>query len=741
MGPAAEKDNAQPRSGGAKAVATEDAVETSAVSDNAAEASAAADNVCAGMPSGQGEDGATTSVAPSMPSPAVTAAEARVRLSGVRLTYDEGKTWALDGVDLTVRVGERLCVLGCNGSGKSTLAQLLAGLEAPDAGRVELAGQLAYDEGEVDAEAYRAARHRTGLVFQNPEDQIVTSVVADDVAFGPENLGIERSEIVERVDAELGRVALGSYAQADPARLSGGQQQRVAIASALAMHPDMLVLDEPGAMLDVRGRRGIMRVLANLHEAGTTIVHITHFMDEALAADRVVVLRAGKIVLEGTPDEVFRHAGELLDCGLELPISTFASLELGLEPCSSSEQLANALAAQLGRDAASEENDAEAVGNAASASSEAGASGASEVVSSLPLTAAAPLAEGGAGRGASASMVADNTPGSHAQAALAASPSPEIEGVAATAGKAEGGAADRVEQTVSSHAVVAHAAGAAPALRLSHVCFSYVEKAVLDDLSLEVAAGELVALLGCTGSGKSTIARLACALEAPSAGTVEVCGISTQDRKRRRELRGKIGFVMQRPERQLFAETVFDDVAYGPRNLGLSADEVTRRVNEQLEFLQIAHKAQASPFELSGGQQRMVALAGVLAMNPEVLVLDEPVAGLDPSAARRLRRAIRSLHERGTAILLISHSMEDVARLADRVVALDHGRIGLDGSPSHVFRKNEERLHGLGLGVPATLSLSHELEGHLGLGRGAFGSPLRVSELVRAVGDLRGERA
>ena len=623
----------------------------------------------------------------------------RALLKGVRLTYDEGASWALDGVTLGVSAGERLCVLGCNGSGKSTLAQLLAGLEAPDAGRVELAGRLAYNDGEVDAEAYRAARHRTGLVFQNPEDQIVTSVVADDVAFGPENLGIPRDEIVGRVDAELGRVALGAYAQADPARLSGGQQQRVAIASALAMHPDMLVLDEPGAMLDVRGRRGIMRVLGNLHEAGTTIVHITHFMDEALAADRVVVLRAGKIVLEGTPDEVFRHAGELLDCGLELPISTFASLELGLEPCSSSEQLAATLAERLGRD----------------------------------------MASGGSGDGGVSDTDGAGALGSHAQAALAVPPSPEI-GDAAAAGKAEVGAADRRGRATATQAV-AMQADVTPALRLSHVCFSYAEKAVLDDLNLEVAPGELVALLGCTGSGKSTIARLACALEAPSAGTVEVCGISTQDRRRRRELRGKIGFVMQRPERQLFAETVFDDVAYGPRNLGLSADEVTRRVNEQLEFLQIAHKAQASPFELSGGQQRMVALAGVLAMNPEVLVLDEPVAGLDPSAARRLRRAIRSLHERGTAILLISHSMEDVARLADRVVALDHGRVGLDGPPSHVFRKDEERLHDLGLGVPATLSLSHELEGHLGLERGALGSPLRVSELVRAVGTYRGERA
>ncbi len=647
----------------------------------------------------------------------------RALLAGVRLTYDEGATWALDGITLNVAAGERLCVLGCNGSGKSTLAQLLVGLEAPDAGRVELAGRLAYNEGEVDAEAYREARHRTGLVFQNPEDQIVTSVVADDVAFGPENLGIERDEIVRRVDEELGRVALGAYAQADPARLSGGQQQRVAVASSLAMHPDMLVLDEPGAMLDVRGRRGIMRVLDTLHKAGTTIVHITHFMDEALAADRVVVLQAGKIVLEGTPHEVFLHAGELLDCGLELPISTFASLELGLEPCSSSAELAAAIAERLGQGASTAAGAAAKVGAAeplahCDSDGREGQSGGSAASSAVE-----PVASAGEGVSVDTTCaVATAEAGAGASTAAATEARADMRGAAVEVG-------------------TAGSAAGAPALRLSNVSFSYIEKAVLDGLNLEVAQGELVALLGCTGSGKSTIARLACALEKPGAGTVEVCGISTQDRKRRRELRGKIGFVMQRPERQLFAETVFDDVAYGPRNLGLSVGEVTRRVNEQLEFLQIAHKAESSPFELSGGQQRMVALAGVLAMNPEVLVLDEPVAGLDPSAARRLRRAIRTLHKRGTTILLISHSMEDVARLADRVVALDHGRIGLDGTPSYVFRKNEERLHGLGLGVPATLSLSHELEEHLGWERGALGSPLRVSELVRAVGNVGGERA
>ena len=236
--------------------------------------------------------------------------EVQVRLAHVSLVY-EGDVVALDDVSLEIARGERVCVLGANGSGKSTLASVICGLLAPDAGEVELVGERVCADGAPDLEAYRRARRSLGLVFQNPDDQIVTSVVEDDVAFGPENLGLPRDEIAARVSSELHRVAMDDFARADPSRLSGGQRQRVTIAGALAMRPKVLVLDEPGSLLDVRGRSAILRVMGRLAAAGTTLVHVTHCMEEALEADRVIVLDHGRVVLAGTPDEVFSHGREL----------------------------------------------------------------------------------------------------------------------------------------------------------------------------------------------------------------------------------------------------------------------------------------------------------------------------------------------------------------------------------------------------------------------------------------------
>ncbi|MGV8083331.1 MAG: energy-coupling factor transporter ATPase [Coriobacteriia bacterium] len=240
----------------------------------------------------------------------------------VHFRYHPGAP-ALQGVTLDIRPGEFVAIIGSNGSGKSTLAKHLNALCIPDSGVVIVEGL-----DTADPDALYEVRRRVGMVFQNPENQMVTTIVADDIAFGPENLGVPREEIIDRVDAALKAVGMQDEAREEFGNLSGGQKQRIAIAGILAMEPDILVLDEPGAMLDPRGQRGIRRVSRQLSQHGMTVVLITHFMEEALQADRVVVIADGRIALEGTPAEVFTQGDRLRELRLDVPMVVKLAEEL-----------------------------------------------------------------------------------------------------------------------------------------------------------------------------------------------------------------------------------------------------------------------------------------------------------------------------------------------------------------------------------------------------------------------------
>ena len=223
---------------------------------------------------------------------------------------------ALRNVSFSVEKGEFVALAGMNGSGKSTLAKLLNGLFVPTEGNVLVDGLNTRDE-----ENTFEVRKKAGMVFQNPDNQMVATIIEDDVAFGPENLGVPREEIVERVDWALDAVDMQQYRTRSAAKLSGGQKQRVAIAGVLAMKPDILILDESTSMLDPEGRAEIMQVAKKLNAAGITVVAITHNMDEAAEADRIIVLKKGRVVLDGTPAEVFASP-EIAACGLALPPAT-----------------------------------------------------------------------------------------------------------------------------------------------------------------------------------------------------------------------------------------------------------------------------------------------------------------------------------------------------------------------------------------------------------------------------------
>lgn len=245
------------------------------------------------------------------------------------------------------------------------------------------------------------------------------------------------------------------------------------------------------------------------------------------------------------------------------------------------------------------------------------------------------------------------------------------------------------------------------------VSFSYDgERVALEDIDLVVDDGEFLGVIGHTGSGKSTLVQLMNALLVPTAGRVLVDGMDTRERKLRRKVRTTVGLAFQYPETQLFANTVAEDVAFGPRNLDLPDDEVDRRVREALERvgMDYAEVAQRSPFDLSGGQQRRVALAGILAMEPRVLVLDEPAAGMDPATVSEIRAYLRELNDQGLTIVLVSHSMDDVAELCSHIIVLDHGTLHMQGTPAELFTaQNAAELRRINLGVPRATKFALEL--------------------------------
>lgn len=594
-----------------------------------------------------------------------------IECRGVSFSYD-GAVPALDGVDLNIEDGEFFCILGGNGSGKSTFAKHLNALLQPDAGTVRINGMDA-----SDPELVYDIRSTAGMVFQNPDDQLVATLVEDDVAFGPENFGVPSAQIAQRVREALKGVGLVGFERHETHALSGGQKQRVALAGVLAMEPRVLILDEASSMLDPRGRQGLMKACRALHDRGMTIVMITHFMEEAAEADRVAVFRAGRVAMLGTPEEILTRADELAQLNLDMPASCCLGRSLrakGVPVCAQVREadmvseIAQAYTERSGLDIAEQPSasDSHVLDNGSSAADGIGAS--EPVIEISHLSHSYSLSARERRRWHKRSTTADAS---------------------------------------SKQALWGNDPNSPWALR---------------DVTLTVRRGEFLGLAGHTGSGKSTLVQHLNGLIRPQEGSVCALGLDLSNKKDAAAVKAKVGMVFQYPERQLFAETVAQDVAFGPRNLGLPQDEVARRVASSLARvgLDVAAIGDKSPFELSGGQQRRVAFAGVLAMEPEVLVLDEPMAGLDPAARRDFLGLIDRLHREGLTVVMVSHSMDDLANCCDRIVVMNEGAVFAEGTPSQVFAHANE-LKSIGLGVPAAQRMA--------LALAQAGVPLRCDRL------------
>ncbi len=544
----------------------------------------------------------------------------------------------LKGVDLTIKKGEFIALLGRNGSGKTTFSKQLNAILRPSEGTVTV------DEmGTRDAEKLYEIRQHVGMVFQNPDNQMVAANVEEEVAFGPENLGMESDTIVARVKQALEQVRMWKRRKTAPNHLSGGQKQRIAIAGILAMHPDYIVLDEPTAMLDPKGRKEVMEALQRLNqEQEMTVILITHDMEEAALASRVILLADGQVRFDGTPEKFFGADVLLAEMGMEAPLSY---------------RVRKLIDNDVFVEKVGDEREDEATTGKRENLSEYDKSGREWEASS---------------------ELVDKKKNEKAEAET-----------------------DEKNQALIS---------------LQHVSYIYspgtaYEKVALDDVSLSLGKGEIVGLAGHTGSGKSTMIQLLNGLLKPTGGTVTFEGKDIHAKGYSGNyLRSKVGMVFQYPEHQMICDTVWEDVAFGPGKQGLTEEACKTRVEEALRFVDLPEKYyQASPLQLSGGQKRRVAIAGVLAMHPEYIILDEPAAGLDAEGKREIFDRIRRMsREQGIGVLLVSHSMEDLAEYADRIIVLDDGKKILDDRPAEVFAERET-LETCGLDVPEAVKFADRL--------------------------------
>jgi energy-coupling factor transport system ATP-binding protein len=557
--------------------------------------------------------------------------ELAVAANRVTFIYSGAEAPALRDLTLNVRRGAFAAVAGASGAGKSTLCLTMNGL-APKFVRGDLTGELRVLGVRIGDVPVHDMASSVGMVLQDFEVQLFSTSAELEIAFGLENLGVPRDQMISRIGVALNEVGLAGFEKRDPSTLSGGEKQRLALAAVLAMDPQLLVLDEPTSDLDPQGVRDVMGLVLSLTKQGRTVLVAEHETDGLLGADSILVLGEGQGTLAGSPEEVFAHPGRVEAAGVRPPQLARLRELLDLE--------------ELPRSVA-------------------------EAHETL--------------RGAGYSLDA-------ARNDTLAIPEPAPPG-----------------------------AGPAVSLSgLSHIYGGGIE--AIEDISLEIKEGEFVAILGANGSGKTTMVKHLNGLLLPSRGSVEVRGLDTR-RAPLSALSGHVGYVFQNPDHQIFSETVREELAFGPRNAGLSKEEIADRSVRALAAVHMEDRGEADPFALTKGERQRVALASVLVMEPSVIVMDEPTTGLDYTQQKQVMALLSELNRIGHTIIIVTHSLWLAARHARRIVVMQGGRIVADG-PTRTVLGMVERLKDWALVPPPALALA----GDLGCGA------LTVEELAFCLG-------
>ena len=583
-----------------------------------------------------------------------------IEVKDLKYRYPGTTQLALDGVSFTVEKGEFIGIAGENGAGKSSLSQALLGL-IPQFYKGAYGGSVTVCGMDARSTPVSELCRHVGLVFQNPFNQLsgAKDTVYDEVGYGLQNLGFPPEEIRTRVESVLRCFGIWEYRDRNPFDLSGGQLQRVAICSVLAMKPDVLILDEPTSQLDPEGSEEVFHTVDELTKMGITIIMIEQKIEKLAGyCDRVLLMHQGRVVDYDTPRKIFSRE-DLYDLGVNPPAYTrFAR--------------ANALVFEDG---------------------------------TLPVTHAETLERVKASGADRATLIASLRTMTAGVQMESATPQP----VAAQPARAGVDAAAAAASASRSSDHASEAAGAADAtFQVKDLRFSYVKgREVLHGLNLALDHRP-TAIIGQNGAGKTTLVRVLKGLLKPDSGEIRYQGENLET-KTVAELASRVGYVFQNPDDQIFKYKVLEEVMFGPLNIGMSPQEAEASAHEALRMVGLDEKAGENPYDLELSDRKMVAIASVLAMNTDVIILDEPTIGQSWNGREKIREIMQAKAAEGKLVIAILHDMDFVANSFARVIAMAHGEILADGAPAEVFR-NHPVLEKAALAAPPLYELLEELE-------------------------------
>lgn len=588
-----------------------------------------------------------------------------IEVKDLKYRYPGTTELALDGVSFTVEKGEFIGIAGENGAGKSSLSQALLGL-IPQFYKGAYGGSVTVCGMDARSTPVSELCRHVGLVFQNPFNQLsgAKDTVYDEVGYGLQNLGFPPEEIRTRVESVLRCFGIWEYRDRNPFDLSGGQLQRVAICSVLAMKPDVLILDEPTSQLDPEGSEEVFHTVDELTKMGITIIMIEQKIEKLAGyCDRVLLMHQGHVVDYDTPRKIFSRE-DLYDLGVNPPAYTcFARanalvFEDGTLPVTHAETLERVKAS--------------------------GADRATLIASLRTMTAGVQIEH----------------PGDRAE--------PHLDTGRQTAdADADAGTAEASASTSRDHASEASDAAEAT-FQVKDLRFSYVKgREVLHGLNLALDHRP-TAIIGQNGAGKTTLVRVLKGLLKPDSGEIRYQGENLET-KTVAELASRVGYVFQNPDDQIFKYKVLEEVMFGPLNIGMSPQEAEASAHEALRMVGLDEKAGENPYDLELSDRKMVAIASVLAMNTDVIILDEPTIAQSWNGREKIREIMQAKAAEGKLVIAILHDMDFVVNSFARVIAMAHGEILADGAPAEVFR-NHPVLEKAALAAPPLYELLEELE-------------------------------